>query len=103
MRKHLKLIAAGIVLFVAGCQPVASPVIGLIYLDAKGPIAATQATGTREGKACAQSIMALVGTGDASIEAAKRAGGIQEVASVDHTSTNILGIYGEFCTVVRGK
>jgi len=103
MTKHLKLIAAGLVLFVAGCQPVASPVIGLIYLDAKGPIAATQATGMREGKACAQSILALFATGDASIEAAKRAGGIQEVASVDHHSTSILGIYGEFCTIVRGK
>jgi hypothetical protein len=47
--------------------------------------------------------MGLVATGDASIEAAKRAGGIQEVASVDHQSTSILGIMGEFCTIVRGK
>ncbi len=103
MTKHLKLIAAGVVLFVAGCQPVASPVIGLIYLDAKGPIAVTQATGTREGKACAQSILGLFATGDASIEAAKRAGGIQEVASVDLHSTSTLGIVSEFCTIVRGK
>jgi hypothetical protein len=101
--RNLMLIAAGVVLFLAGCQPVASPVMGFIYLDAKGPIAATQGTGMREGTACAKSIMGLVATGDASIEAAKRAGGIQEVASVDHHSTSTLGIVGEFCTIVRGK
>jgi hypothetical protein len=80
--RNLMLIAAGVVLFLAGCQPVASPVMGFIYLDAKGPIAATQGTGMREGTACAKSIM---------------------VASVDHHSTSTLGIVGEFCTIVRGK
>ncbi|MFI5398173.1 MAG: TRL domain-containing protein [Candidatus Binatia bacterium] len=74
MIKHLRLMAAGARLFAMGCQPVPSPVIGLIYLDAKGPIAATQATGTKEGKACAQTVLGLIATGDASIEAAKRTG-----------------------------
>lgn len=39
----------------------------------------------------------------ASIEAAKWAGGIQEVASVDHRTTNLLGIVGDFCTIVTGN
>ncbi len=39
----------------------------------------------------------------ASVTAAKAAGGINQVASVDHTAKNILGIIGEWCTVVKGS
>jgi hypothetical protein len=102
--KNLKFVAAGFMFFaVAGCQPVASHVMGALLLDAYGPISATSATGTREGKACAKSILGLVGSGDASIDAAKKAGGIQEVSSVDYHSTSTLGIVAEFCTIVHGK
>ncbi len=104
--KQLVFITAGLLCaaaLAAGCQPVAAPTIGLLYLDVKGPVTATEGTGTREGRACAQSILGLFSTGDASIEAAKAAGGIQEVSSVDHHSTSILGIVGEFCTIARGK
>lgn len=87
----------------AGCQPVASHVLGTLILDAKGPISATSVAGTREGTACAKSILGLVGSGDASIDAAKKAGGIQEVSSVDYHSTSTLGIVAEFCTIVHGK
>jgi hypothetical protein len=101
--RYLKFIAAGFTLFVMGCQPVAAPLMGILYLDVKGPLTATQASGTREGKACANTILGLIGTGDASIDAAKKAGGIQEVSSVDYHSTSTLGIVAEFCTIVRGK
>lgn len=87
----------------AGCQAVMAPATGVIYADVKGPIAATSTAGTKRGQACARSILGMVATGDASIEAAKRAGKIEEVASVDHHTTNLLGIIGEFCTVVTGK
>ncbi|HEY8369373.1 MAG TPA: TRL domain-containing protein, partial [Thermodesulfobacteriota bacterium] len=50
-----------------------------------------------------QSFFALIATGDASIAAAKANGGITEVSAVDHTARNILGIYGEFCTIVKGR
>jgi hypothetical protein len=101
--RYLKFIAAGFTLFAMGCQPVAAPLMGILYLDVKGPLTATQASGTREGKACANTILGLIGTGDASIDAAKKAGGIQEVSSVDYHSTSTLGIVAEFCTIVRGK
>lgn len=57
----------------------------------------------KSGEACAQSILGLVAFGDASIEAAKNSAGIKKVATVDHKSTTILGLYGEFCTVVYGE
>jgi hypothetical protein len=58
--------------------------------------------GTKMGQACASSILGLIGTGDASISAAKRAGSISTVAYVDHDVMSILGIYGTSCTVVYG-
>ncbi len=56
----------------------------------------------KEGKACMNSFLSLIATGNASIEEAKRAGNITKVATVDYTVTNVLGIYGEYCTVVKG-
>jgi len=97
------VVGAGLTALLAGCQPVQSPVMGALYLDVKGPVTATSSSGTREGKACAQTILGMVGTGDASIDTAKRVGGITEVSSVDHSSKSILGITGEYCTIVRGK
>ncbi len=88
----------------SGCMGVASPAIGLIYTETKfGDTATTSTAATKQGTACANSYFALVATGDASIAAAKAAGGITEVSAVDHTAKNILGIFGEFCTIVKGK
>ncbi len=91
-------------LSLTGCQIVASPMLGGIYTEVKyGDTATDHATATKEGKACGQSILGWVATGDASVTAAKAAGGINQVASVDHTAKNILGIIGEWCTVVKGS
>lgn len=86
-----------------GCMGVGSPVIGLIFADAKfGDEAEPGAAATKTGKACAHSWFGLVGLGDASVETAKANGGITQVAVVDHSAKNILGIWGEFCTIVKG-
>jgi hypothetical protein len=86
-----------------GCMGVASPAIGVLYTDVKGPVDAEGSLGSKEGKACAQTILMAFATGDASIQAAARAGGITNVTSVDHHTTNLLGLYGEFCTIARGS
>jgi hypothetical protein len=49
------------------------------------------------------SILGLVALGDASIASAKAAGGIAQVAYVDHEIFSVLGIYGTTCTVVVGQ
>jgi hypothetical protein len=88
----------------AACQIVATPAAGWISTDVKyGGMATTATAATKEGKACAKSILGWVSSGDASIAAAKAAGGITTVASVDHTANQILGIVGEWCTVVKGN
>jgi hypothetical protein len=87
----------------SGCIAVWTPAQGLLFTEVRGPIAAQGAIGAKEGKACAQSILGLIAQGDASIAAAAKAGGITNVTTVDHYSRNILGIIGDFCTVVRGN
>jgi hypothetical protein len=97
-------LVATIGLTATGCMTVASPVAGWVFTDAKyGDTATTATAATKEGRACATSILAMVATGDASVAAAKANGGITEVSSVDHTAKNILGVFGEFCTVVKGR
>ena len=94
--------AVGLTLF-TGCMPVMSPVMGVIFTDVYGPVDAGERVGTKEGTACAQSILGLIAIDDASIKEAARNGGITKVDSVDHHSTNILGIIAKFCTIVRGS
>ena len=60
-------------------------------------------TGDKHGEACATGILYAVAFGDASLDAAKKAGGISEVHSVEIHTTNILGIYMQGCTEVHGK
>jgi hypothetical protein len=91
-------------LSLSGCQIVASPMAGGIYNETKyGDVATDEAGASKEGKACGQSILGWVATGDASVAAAKAAGGVTKVSSVDHSAKNILGILGEWCTIVRGN
>ena len=102
-----------------GCAVVASPTTGLLYTKVQGPIVTgNSANASKSGQSCATNILGLISIGDASIDAAKKAGSIKDVAtreeieflaghkdvaSVDHDSTSILGLYGTFCTVVKGN
>lgn len=99
------LLAVALVLFgfmAMGCNTVNSPAAGMFWMDVKGPIDAGDKVGKKEGRACAQSILGMVATGDASIQAAAAAGGITRIDSVDHHSTWMV-VMGEFCTIVRGS
>ena len=60
-------------------------------------------TGDKVGESCATGILYLVAFGDASTDAAKKAGGITDIHSIEFKGTNILGIYMKGCTEVHGK
>lgn len=77
--------------------------MGGIYTDTKDSFLATGAQGARTGKACQQNILGAVVTGDASVEAAKKEGGIRTVSSIDNEFNSILGVYGKYCTIVTGN
>lgn len=95
------LFAGSVLAALAGC---ATPLPGLIYSDTSGgKIATSNQSGNRVGEACATSILSLIATGDASIETARRNGGITMISSVDDKFNNILFLYSKYCVVVRGR
>jgi hypothetical protein len=57
---------------------------------------------SKVGKAKAISILSLFAFGDASIEKAKQNGNIKTIKYIDWKADNILGIYGEYTTIVYG-
>lgn len=57
----------------------------------------------KSGESHATNILGLIGTGDASVATAKKAGGIKAVGTVDVHFTNVLGLYSETTTKVCGK
>lgn len=103
--KFMKMVT--VLLFAAwltGCATASAPTAGALFTDVQGPVNSNPGSATsKEGQSCANNILGLVATGDASIEAAKEAGGISEVTTVDHNTTTILGLYAQFCTVAYGK
>jgi hypothetical protein len=71
---------------------------GMSLLEGSGPGKAD----TKQGEACATGILGIAAWGDASLDAAKKAGGITDVHSVEFRGLNILGIYTQGCTVAHG-
>lgn len=79
--------------------------VGGIYTDVSLPVAATgeAGRGAKVGTATCKSILTLFATGDCSLEAAKRDGGITTVDHVDWHAENILGIIGNYKVTVYGN
>ena len=97
----LALLALGL----GGCANVSGPAPAALSFYA-APVALgpqDSAAPSKRGEACAANILGLVATGDASIDTAKKNASITRVASVDHSSTRVLGYYARFCTIVKGE
>jgi hypothetical protein len=91
-------------LYLSACAVVASPVgNGALFTDVRGPVDVENGAASKLGRACAHNILGLVAYGDASIAAAKKQGGIDQVASLDHDSLSVLSMYSRFCTQARGE
>jgi hypothetical protein len=88
----------------AGCST-SSPLVGIFYTEIEHGtnVGEGHLTTPKEGKACAQSVLGLVAFGDASIETAKKEGGVRAIAFVDHESMNIWFFYARYCTIVKGQ
>ncbi len=95
------LLAAVLALFVFGATG--------CYLNIRTPYPAlayygkTTDTATKVGKATATSILGIIVTGDASLDAATRAAGVTKVHHVDMETTSILGIIATYTTIVYGE
>ena len=99
------ILTATLVMSLTGCYAgVASPVPGFLFAKVKAAQTGSASTGaTKSGKATCESILGLIATGDCSIEAAKANGGLTTVQYSDVEVKNILGVYAEYTTHVRGQ
>lgn len=79
--------------------------VGSFYTELKLPVAVTgnDVKGMKTGTATCKSILSLLATGDCSIEAAMKNGGITKVHHVDWEVENILGIIGNYKLTVYGE
>lgn len=98
-------IAAPILL--SGClvAPVIPPT-GILYTDIKAPLDYDQSaskTGAKTGTSESMSILGLVAMGDASVEAAAKAGNISTATGADYEYFNVLGVYQRYRTVLHGE
>ena len=97
---------------VSGCAPLMNQgyPVGAVYNGTKVPsvldeveVSGDNKAAPKVGRACTSGILGVAAWGDASIDAAKRAGGITSVHSVEYDVMAILGfVYVNACTVVHG-
>jgi hypothetical protein len=104
VRSFAALALAVVVATGVGCAGVAAPVHGSLFTDVKYPAGVTSNSGsTKTGQAKATSYLGIVALGDASVEAAAKAGGITKVHHVDAHAKSILGIIGWYTITVYGE
>lgn len=104
MKKVCLLAAASAAVLFAGCISAPfTPPMGL-YSEVSAPLSTEGAIdiGSKTGEATAKTILGLVATGDCSIAAAAKNGGLSTVKHVDYRYKNILGIVQETTVVVYG-
>lgn len=104
MKKILYPLAFTGLAFLTGCAagPYAS---GAFFTAQKAPVTATGEAKScaKKGESVAVNYLGFVALGDASIEAARQAGGITTVTSVDYDNYSILGFYNKTTTIVCGE
>ena len=88
-------------LLISGC---ATPYpTGVLYTGVKQGVGGSSVQYSKEGRAKCTSVLGIVASGDCSVEAAAKAGGIADVKLIDYEVKNILGLYGQYTTIVKGN
>ena len=100
-----RIITFALLSTLAACaHPLPSAGPGGVFTEAKEAVQANNGVAiTKRGEACAQNILGIVSTGDTTVEAAKHAAGITNVATIDRSYWSILSAYGKACTIVAGN
>ena len=101
----LAIVAVSLVLVGFGCTIPRTPISTMIYCDVKDAMAVNPGDipdNLKVGEASSMGILSIV-TGDSSIDAAKKAGGIKKIYYVDYQSMQVLGVYAKTTTRVYGE
>lgn len=104
--KSLLLSGLGLTtLLLSGCASVSGPVpASIAFYSAPFGISQTaNVKAEKRGEACMDNILGIVAVGDASIDTAKRNGGITKVASIEQAPLQIGSYYARYCTIVYGE
>ncbi|MGQ0552773.1 MAG: TRL-like family protein [Planctomycetota bacterium] len=104
MFKKIGLVLAAACL--AGCASAwpNQPLPGFLFSDVTGPNTATgESVGSKSGMAECISVLGWVCTGDASMNAAAKAGGVKTISHVDTKTFSVLGIFARDQTIVYGS
>lgn len=103
MKKITKLsLLAGVGIGLSSCASYVP--YGFLYTGTKTGLENNNGVAaSKTGQACMSSVLGLVAWGDGSIESAKADGNITKVATINYATNNILGIYGQYCTVATGE
>ncbi len=100
------VLLTGVVALLSGCAGGMSPVgcVNAFISNVKGPITATNNTAiSKTGVSCAENILGLSASGDASILTAARNANITRVTTVDYSTDGIYPFYGKTCVIVTGE
>jgi hypothetical protein len=107
-------VSASAVMLCSGCAsnlfPGGPSIAGVLYTDVEDPaqhlaVAMDKAaTSTKTGTSSAAGYLGLIATGDASVDAAMKDGGITKVHHVDHKTQLVLwGLWVKSSTIVYGE
>ncbi len=100
----IALVVCAMICLSGCCAMVTTPVSGFIYSNVKSPISVTgNGEASKSGSATVTSILGWFATGDASINAAAKAGGITKIHHVDAHAESILGIVARYTVTVYGE
>lgn len=105
MKKCAICFCAIAAMFMCGCITAPfEPPMGIITtvtapLSTEGPIV----YGPKKGEAVCSSVLGIVSTGDCSIAAAAKNGGLTKINHVDYQYKNYIGVYQEVKVIVYGE
>uniref|UniRef100_A0A7C1SG71 TRL-like protein family n=1 Tax=candidate division WOR-3 bacterium TaxID=2052148 RepID=A0A7C1SG71_UNCW3 len=110
MRKALLLgiIPVVCLTMLTGCIP-GFYTVGTLYTSVRTPAEAvayygpTATQAAKVSKVTATNILGIIATGDASLEAAMKQGGISKVHHIDQEVTSILGLWSTYTIIVYGE
>jgi hypothetical protein len=99
------LVLSALLASLNGCAlPRASAGAGFVYTDVtEGQYVDNNVKGSKKGEACGVNILGIASTGDSTIDAAKRNGYIQNIATIDRSYFSILGVYAKSCALIKGN
>lgn len=105
MKRAVTLVTISLlVVTLSSCGFIADGPFGYMYTETETPIALGSAeSGEKAGEACVKAFFGMIAVGDASIEAAKKNGGIDDVYTVNKSNFSVLGMFSKQCTIVRGE